>query len=143
MKKTHRLFLLISSVIFVLSIVMFISNIFTSYCEIKTAFPNDKNRVMNEFGFGLFFAVLIMFPVFGAELFFIRSIYKILKCKLKRNIKIRYIVSSVFAVFAVAFYYIASSGLISFVEDGGYDCTATVLLFTEWPIFILSFVLGI
>ena len=140
--KKWRIFLLVSFAFFAISVIAVISSIIVSYYEIKADFPNDNIRVINEFGYGLIIALALIFPFLGSELSGIRSVYKILKYEPRGLVKICYIISSLSAFFAVVFFYIASFGLISFVEDGGYNYTATVLLFTEWPTFVLSFVLG-
>ena len=142
MNKKCRIFLIVSFALFVISVIAVISSIIVSYYEIKADFPDDNIRVMNDFGYGLIIALALIFPFLGSELSCIRSIYKILKYKPKGCVKICYVISSLLAFLAVVFYYIASFGLISFVEEGGYNYTATVLLYTEWPIFVLSFILG-
>ena len=94
---------------------------------------------MSEFAFGAFFVMLIAIPFWGAELSFIRSVYKILKYRPKGKTKLCYIISSVTAFSAIAFLIVS----ISFkLFDTGSNLTATVLLVAEWTAFILSFVLG-
>ncbi len=140
--KKGRVFLLVSFAFLGASVVAVISSIIVSYYEIKADFPDDNIRVMNEFGYGLIIALVLIFPFLGSEVCGIRSAYKILRYEPRASVKICYTISSVLAFFAVVFYYTASFGLIRFVEDGGYNYTATVLLYTEWPLFILSFILG-
>lgn len=140
--KKCRLFLIISFIVFILSVIIIISSLFISYYKIKADFPNDYIKVMEEFGFGLIVTFFIILPFWGTELSFIRSAYKILKHKPQGTIKICYIISSILSLFAAAFFCFAYFGLIKFIGEGGRDNTAQILLFTMWPLFLISFVLG-
>ena len=140
--KKCRVFLLISFILFILSVIAVISSIFISYYKIKSDFPNDARRVMEEFGFGLIMAFLLIPPFLGLELSFIRSTYKILKHKPQKCIKILYIISSCLSLFTISFFLLASFGLINFTENNGNDHTIEILILTLWPSFLLSFILG-
>ena len=140
--KKYRLFLLISFMFFVLSVIAVISSIFIPYYKIKSDFPNDARKIMVEVGFGLAMAFLLIPPFWGSELSFIRSIYKILKHTPRKRIKICYIISSCLSLFAISFFLLASLGLINFTENNGNDHTVEILILTLWPSFILSFILG-
>ena len=140
--KKSRLFLWIGLALFAISVIAVIASIIASYYEIKADFPDDDIRVMNEFGFGLFIASLLVFPFLGSELSCIRSIYKLLKYKTHGCVKVCYIVSSLLAFLAVVFFCLSSFGWIQFVQEGGHNRTAEVLLFILWPVLIASFILG-
>ena len=140
--KKCRIFLLVSFTLFAISVIAVISSLIFSYYQIKTDFPNDDIKVANEFGFGLMIALYLISPFLGLELSCIRSTYKILKHEPRGYVKICYIISSFLAFWGFAFYCFASFGLISFVEEGGHNHTAEILLYTQWPAFILSFILG-
>ena len=90
--KKHTIFLLLSLVFFAISVIVAIIH----YCEAKA----ELNRILSEvtdtqFRVGLelsllwsmFFAVCIL----GTELSFIRSVYKILKYKPNKWVRICYI----------------------------------------------------
>ena len=141
--KKSKLFLWISFVIFALSVIAILLNLIASYCKIRSTFPNDNIQVMNEFGLTLVLLILLMCPFLGAELSWIRSVYKILKHNPKGSVKVCYIISSVLAFFAVILQCLVSAGLINFENtESGQNFTVYILLFTEYPLFVSSFILG-
>ena len=143
MLKKNKLFLWISFAVFSLSVIAILLNLVASYCEIRSAFPNDNIQVMNEFGLTLILAIILMCPFLGSELSVIRSVYKILKHNPNGNVKVCYIISSVLAFFAVVLQCLVSAGLINFGNvESGQNSTVYILLFTEWPLFVLSLILG-
>ena len=142
MNKKLRLFLFISFILFVLSIIAFICNMILSYYKVKTNFTNDDMRLNDEVIAIVFVSIWMIFPCLGSELSLIRSIYKILKHKPNGYVKLCYILSASLAFFAFTFQWLSSAGLIRFVDMDGYNYTADVLLFIEWPLFIISFILG-
>ena len=97
---------------------------------------------MIGYSFEIIVVFLISLPFWGNELSFIRSTYKILKHKPQGAIKICHIISSLLSLFAVAFFCLTYFGPIKFIEEGGKNNTAEILLFTLWPLFLISFVLG-
>ena len=143
MPKKNKLFLSISFAIFSLSVIAILLNLIASYCEIRNAFPNDNIQVMNEFGLTLILAIILMCPFLGSELSLIRSVYKILKHNPNGNVKVCYIISSVLAFLAIVLQCLVSAGLMNFGNvESGQNFTVYILLFTEWPLFVLSFILG-
>ena len=143
MQKKSKLFLWISFVFFSLSVIAILLNLISSFYEIKSAFPNDDLQVMNEFGLTLILAIVLMCPFLGSELSLIRSVYKILKHNPNGSVKVCYAISSVLAFFSVALQCLVSAGLINFGNvESGQNFTVYILLFTEWPLFVLSFILG-
>lgn len=143
MQKKSKLFLWISFAVFSLSVIAILLNLIASYCEIKSAFPNDNVQVINEFGLTLILAIILMCPFLGSELSLIRSVYKILKHNLNGSVKVCYVISSVLAFLAVVLQCLVLAGLISFGDvESEQNFTVYILLFTEWPLFVSSFILG-
>ena len=140
--KKHSIFLLICIILFALSVIVIISNAIVSYFDVKNSFPNDDRRMTDELVAIVFVTVWMTIPSLGAELSFIRSTYKIIKYEAKVYIKICYIISASLAAIAFTFYFLVFFGLIRCVGSYGYDYSATVLFFIEWPAFIISFIIG-
>lgn len=141
--KKHTIFLLISLAVFFVSIIVAI----IYYSEAKA----ELDRILSEntdtqFRVGLelslFWSMFFAVGVLGAELSFIRSVYKMLKYKPKKRGRICYIISASLAFLAVAFYCFAILKMFNFVSANGRDYTGDIYLFTLWPSFIVSFVLG-
>lgn len=141
--KKHTIFLLISLAVFTVSVILAIV-----YCceakahidEILSEIEDTQLRVGLELSLvvGMFFVV----GVFGSELSFIRSVYKMLKYKPDKLVRICYVISASLAFLAVAFYCLAILKIFNFVSANGCDYTGDIYLFTLWPSFILSFILG-
>lgn len=140
--KKSRLFLWISFTLFALSIIAVISSMIVSYYNVKTDFPNDDRRVTEELVAIAFVDMWMAIPSLGSELSFIRSVYKILKHEPKGCVKTCYIISSLLAFLAFTFFHLFCFRLISFVGEDGYNYAPTVLFFTQWTTYILSFILG-
>lgn len=140
--KKVRLFLWISFIIFALSVIAVVLSMIVSYYKVKTDFPNDNMRVTNELVAMVIVSVCVIIPAFGSELSLIRSIYKILKHAPIGYVKVCYSISYLLAFLALAFLCLMFFGLISFVGEGGQNYAVYVLMFTEWPAFMLSFILG-
>lgn len=139
--KKLRLFLLVGFSVFALSVIMVFWNIIFEYYRLQAEYPNNIEAHRN-FGFGTVIVALIALPCFGAELSFIRSVYKILKHKPQGCVQICYIISACIAVFMLIFCFVAMTGWLGFVREDGYNYTAEALLLSGWPGFILSFILG-
>ena len=141
--KKARLFLWISLAVFALSAVaVLISSIELYYELLVYPPPNDPSREFMP-GFELFVYIFIMVPALAIELFCIRSVYKILKHEPKGIIKICYLISAILSFSEFVFQCLIFAGLINLENMGNIpNFTATVLIFTQWPVFILSFVLG-
>ena len=91
---------------------------------------------------GLFWSIFFTVPVLGAELSFIRSVYKMLKHKSRKLVGICYGASAVLAFLSVAFYCLVVLKVFNFASSSGRDYTADVYLLTFWPSFLVSFALG-
>ena len=141
--RKHTMFLMISLAVFVASVVAVILYYCEAIAELKRILSEVEDtqfRVGLEEGliWSFFFTVAVL----GAELSFIRSIYKMLKHKPRKWVGICYIISAVVAFLAVAFYCLVVLKVFNFASSSGRDYTGDVYLFTFWPSFLVSFVLG-
>ena len=141
--RKHTIFLMISLVVFVTSAIAVI----IYYCKAVT----ELNRILSEvedtqfrvgLEAGLFWSIFFTVPVLGAELSFIRSVYKMLKHKPRKLVGICYFVSAFLAFLSVAFYCLVVLNVFNFASASGRDYTGDVYLLTFWPSFFVSFALG-
>ena len=141
--KKHTIFLIISLAIFMASVIAVI----VYFCEAKA----ELDRILSEntdtqFRVGLemslFLSMFFTVAVLGTEISFIRSVYKMLKYKPNKWVRICYIISASLAVLSVAFYCLVILKMFNFVSANGRDYTGDIYLFVFWPSFIVSFVLG-
>ena len=141
--KKHTIFLIISLAMFMASVIAAIVYFCEAKAEVDRLLSADNDT---QFRFGLelslFWGVFFNIGALGAELSFIRSVYKMLKYKPNNRIRICYIISAFIAALAVAFYCISVLKAFDFVSDTGRNYTADIYLFTLWPSFIVSFILG-
>ena len=141
--KRHTIFLLLSLVVFFVSVIVAIV-----YCcaakahinEILSEVTDTQFRVGLELS--LFWSMFFVVAILGAELSFIRSVYKMLKHKPNKWGRTCYIISASLAFLAVAFYCLNALKMFNFVSANGREYIGDIYLFTLWPSFILSFVLG-
>lgn len=141
--KKHTMFLFISLAVFVASAIMAV----IYHCEAKSELDRllsevTDTQLMVGLELSLFWSIFFTVGVLGTELSFIRSVYKILKYKPNKLVRICYIISTFWAVLAVAFYCFAILKMFNFVSANGRDYTGDIYLFTLWPSFIVSFILG-
>ena len=141
--RKHTIFLMISLAVFVVSTIAVIIYFCEATAELKrilSEVTDTQERVGLEEGlvWSFFFTV----PVLGAELSFIRSVYKMLKHKPRKWVGICYLVSAVFAFLSVAFYCLVVLNVFNFVSASGRDYTGDVYLLNFWPSFFVSFALG-
>ena len=141
--RKHTIFLIISFAVFVASVIAVI----TYYCKavrelerILSEVTDTQFRVGIEEGlvWSFFFTVAVL----GAELSFIRSVYKMLKHKPKKWGRLCYLISALLAFLSVAFYCLVALKIFNFVSASGRDYTGDIYLFTFWPSFLVSFALG-
>ena len=141
--KKHTIFLIISFAVFMASVIIVI----VYYCKAKAELDSILSEVTDTqlrvgLELSLFWSIFFTVGVLGTELSFIRSVYKILKYKPNKWVRICYIISTFWAVFAVAFYCFAILKMFNFVSANGRDYTGDIYLVTLWPSFIVSFILG-
>ena len=141
--RKHTIFLVISLAVFLASTIA----VTIYYCEAITELNHLLSKVTDtqeRYGLeaGLFWSIFFTVPVLGAELSFIRSVYKMLKHKPRKLVGICYLVSTFFAFLSIAFYCLVVLKVFNFASASGRDYTADVYLFTFWPWFLISFALG-
>lgn len=144
--KKHRLFLWISLVFFTISFVIFWVGIGLSYHEFKTTSatlsPNDLIRFEYAFVIELFAYIMCGIPALLVELSCIRSVYRILKYEPHGTDRICWLISAILSFSAFVFHVLVFTGVLNFTkESGSIALQETVLLLTEWPVVILSFIL--
>ena len=145
--KKHRLFLWISLAFFALSLVIFLVEIVLLYHKFKTISstltPNDLIRFEYAFVIELFAYIMFGIAALLVELSCIRSVYRILKYEPHGVIRICWLISAILSFSAFVFQVLMFTGVLDFTkESGSIKLQETVLLLTEWPVVIVSFVLG-
>ena len=141
--RKHTRFLMISLVVFVASLIavtIYYCKAITELHRILSEVEDTQFRVGLEEG--LVWSIFFTVPVLGAELSFIRSVYKMLKHKPRKLVGICYLVSTFFAFLSIAFYCLVVLKVFNFASASGRDYTGDVYLFTFWPWFLISFALG-
>ena len=142
-RRKHTIFLMISLAVFVVSVIA----VTVYFCEAKA----ELDRILSEntdtqFRVGseesLIWSMFFTVAVLGAELSFIRSVYKMLKHKPRKLVGICYLISTFFAFLSIAFYCLVVLKVFNFASASGRDYTGDVYLFTFWPWFLISFALG-
>ena len=141
--RKHTIFLMTSLAVFAASVIA----VTIYYCEAITELNHLLSKVTDtqeRYGLeaGLFWSIFFTVPVLGAELSFIRSVYKMLKHKPKKSVGICYWGSAFLAFLSIAFYCLVVLKVFNFASASGRDYTADVYLFTFWPWFLISFALG-
>ena len=141
--KKHAIFLMVSFALFMASVIAVIVYFGEAKAELDHILSENTDT---QFRFGLemslFLSMFFTVAVLGAELSFIRSVYKMLKHKPRKWIGICYFVSAVLAVLSVAFYCLVVLKVFNFASASGRDYTGDVYLLTFWPSFLVSFALG-
>lgn len=140
--KKIKIFLCICLTVVAIYLIAVIVSIFMSYYDFKANYSNDGGLASMELTFVLSIFLFVELAVLGNALSCIRSIYKMLKYEPYGFVKILYTISSILAFAAFAFACISALGWIDYVDTNGYDHSSTVLIVSEWSIFIISFILG-
>ena len=139
--KKSQIFLLVSSVFFIISVIADILYLIViEHREKNLYLDHDYAKFATAAMFLLIIFILI--PAWGAELSLIRSVYKILKHNPIVIVKICYIISAVLAFLVFALNWLVSFDLIHFGSVDSVNDTMEVLMYTLWPGCILSFILG-
>ena len=141
-QKRCRLFLLISFLVFLFSILILLTGGIGEYMQIQTDFADNRFRAKQELLANAIFALIILIPGIALELSFIRSVYKMLKHEPKGIIKACYITSALLALFLVVFLCLIFARMAFFPKVGGENNTLDLLILMGWPSFLLSFILG-
>ena len=137
-KKKHLLFLWIALVLFIINIISTMAYMQIDYYQTQADFVSDPQMAKELTNFSVFVAIVFIFPIFAVELSCIRSVYKFLKYNPCGVIKICYLLSAILSFFSFTF-----CGLI-FLNIVGFKTglRESVLLWIEWPVLIVSFILG-
>ena len=141
--RKHTIFLVISLAVFLASVIaatIYYGKAIAELNRLLSKVTDTQERYGLEAG--LFGSIFFTVPVLGAELSFIRSVYKMLKHQPRNWVGICYLVSAVLAVLSVAFYCLVVLKVFNFASASGRDYTGDVYLFTFWPCFLISFALG-
>ena len=141
-QKAHNI-LMISLAVFVASVIVvaiYYGKAITELNRLLSKVTDTQERYGLEAG--LFWSIFFTVPVLGAELSFIRSVYKMLKHKPRKLVGICYWGSAFFAFLCIAFYCLVILKVFNFASVSGRDYTADVYLLTFWPCFLISFALG-
>ena len=141
--RKHTMFLVISLAVFVASVIAVTIHYSKAIAELNRLLSKVTDT-QERYGLetGLFWSIFFTVPVLGAELSFIRSVYKMLKHKPKKSVGICYWGSAFLAFLSIAFYCLVVLKVFNFASASGRDYTADVYLFTFWPWFLISFALG-
>ena len=141
--RKHTIFLVISLAVFLASTIAVTIDYGKAIAELNHLL-SEVTDTQERYGLeaGLFWSIFITVPVLGAELSFIRSVYKMLKHKPKKSVGICYWGSAFLAFLSIAFYCLVVLKVFNFASASGRDYTADVYLFTFWPWFLISFALG-
>ena len=141
--RKHIMFLLIGLAVFVISAIMAVIYYYDAKIEIDCLLSEVPDTQM-RFGLemSLFLSMFFTVAVLGTEISFIRSVYKMLKYKPNKWVRLCYIISASLAVLSVTFYCLAVLKIFDFVTTDGHYYTGDIYLFTFWPSFIVSFALG-
>ena len=141
--RKHTIFLVISLAVFLAStiaVTIYYGKAVTELNRLLSEVEDTQFRVGLEEG--LVWSIFFTVPVLGAELSFIRSVYKMLKHKPKKSVGICYWGSAFLAFLSIAFYCLVVLKVFNFASASGRDYTADVYLLTFWPWFLISFALG-
>ena len=140
--RKHTIFLVISLAVFLAStiaVTIYYGKAITELNRILSEVEDTQFRVGLEEG--LVWSIFFTVAVLGAELSFIRSVYKILKDKPRGWIKVCYIISAFLAFSGLVLYLGLVFGIIGYVSPTGRYYTGDMYLI-QFPLFILSFILG-
>ena len=139
-----RLFLIISFAILLLYIICVISNEVIDHEKTKIEYPNNEDGMVSlSLVIMTVINIFVAFPALLSWLSFTRSIYKIIKYNPTKYIKVCYTISAslAFLVFAFTVLYGLKLVTLDWIKPG-INFTLTILIFTTWPSFIISFILG-
>ena len=140
--RKSRVFLGVSLVLFVASVVEELIQIIGEYRLYEAKFANDS-RMMLEIQVGMTGAVVfILVPMFLLELSFIRSCYKLLKNQPHGAAKVCWILSAILAIPMFLLPWLQYHGIIDLNRiENGIPLADAMLLF-GFPLLLVSLILG-
>ena len=142
--KKAKILLCISLAFIVIYLIVCIVLFSMDYYQLKAKYQNDPVKINNEVGFAFIVLFFTLVPALGNGLSCIRSVYKMLMHRPYGLVKIIYIISSVlaFAAFALTFIFLFEWLGVMRQNTPNTNLVVDVMLLTEWPIFIVSFILN-
>lgn len=145
--KRYRWVLAIGFAVWLCSIIAILVDIVTEYHALQVAFPgetNDSIQAMNGFAWAVEISVLMLWiPFLGAELSCMRSVYKMLSRRPRGMVKLCYLVSVCIGFLVVAFQCLTSLGWLRLEDVWDItNATFTAQAITQWPGFVVSWILG-
>ena len=140
--RKSRVFLGVSLVLFVASVVEELIRAIREYHMLEAEYGNDS-RMMLEVQYGTTVAVLVVFvPMFLLELSFIRSCYKLLKNQPHGAAKVCWILSAILAISMFLLPWLQDHGIINLNRiENGIPLADAMLLF-GFPLLLVSLILG-
>ena len=140
--RKSRVFLGVSLLLFVASVVEELIRIIGEYRLYEAKFANDS-RMMLEIQYGTTVAVLVVFvPMFLLELSFIRSCYKLLKNQPRGKAKICWILSAILAFSMFLLPWLQFHGIVVLNRLKADLDIYDVMLFFGFPLLLVSLILG-
>lgn len=136
--RKSLLFLWTALAFFVITLVGTIIAMQIDYYQTQSYFANDPQMARDLTNFSVAVAIVFIFPIFAIELSCIRSVYKFLRYEPKGIVKVCYLISAIISFLAFTFQFLVFVGVVDFKTG----IKETVLFLTEWPVFIISFILG-
>ena len=142
--KKHTVFLLISLAVFIASVIVVVVDYLEAKANIyNTPYVASDTQLRVGLELSLFWCTFFISAVLGAELSFIRSVYKMLKFKPNKWVRLCYIISASLALLSITFYCLFAFKVLDFLRpDGNYYTGSIFFIYTLWPSFFLSFILG-
>ena len=141
--KKSKVFLYVSLVCFLLTIVGVIIATIWEYYQVQEAFANDPRRIKEEISWLKICLIIFIVPVLAAGLSGIRSTYKLLKHNPKGIVKICYLISAIISFLACIWQTLTCLGVTDLVIPISNIKTQELILFLPGlPTFIVSFILG-
>lgn len=137
-KQKSKIFLYIGFGVLALIAVAVIKDMTLEYYQIQTDFADNVCMANDLTASLIIVAVFFIIPIFAVGLSCIRSIYKILRYKPSGTVKTIQLISAIISFLTFTLHLLWLCGLID-LKTG---IKETVLLLTEWPILIVSFILG-
>ena len=136
--KKLKIFLCIALIFFTLTVVLTVNDLQMEYYQIKSDFSDDYKILTHSTAVLYAVAIVFVFPIFAVELSCIRSVYKLLKYNPCGVIKVCYLISAILSFLSFTLYCLIHLKIVGFKTG----VRESVLLVIEWPIFIVSFILG-
>lgn len=140
-KKGNIIFLWVGLALIAFSVIYFSIFLIIVYRQISIDYANDTRAVLDEFVYVLFVVLFFLVPLLALEGSWLRGGYKMLKYKPKGLVRIMYIISVSLSFLAIILQWLIFTHCID-LKNYDYNFIQEVLLWTGWPVAILSFILS-